>query len=204
MKRVYTHGVHNFFDDLVTMLVSLETFAITSRAYSGESVQAKEDDEYFSLGGVTVPADFRFYPAQLMREVIANRWPTEIELEELPMGSEMPPKVKHTFSSSGVLSVTSLITQASFVRYFEKMKPTIEAKYGESRLQKWPNVWNFGRVVRNAFAHGGEITFLSPNAPSVTWRGLIYSSADNGKQIMYHDIAQVETIILMEEMDKAI
>jgi len=65
----------------------------------------------------------------------------------------------------------------------------------------WPSVWNFGRIIRNAFAHGGEINFSNPNASKVKWKTLAYDASFNGRNIMYNDITPVETIFLMDEMD---
>src|SRR5574341_145058 len=199
MNRAYRSRQHNFFDELVTILVSLETLSVTADVYKGEAGDSIPEDGSLGLGGVTVPIDFKFNPTPVLREIIENRWPTEIILEEKPKGSEMPAKVAHVLSSTGIRGVTSLITQGAFIRYFEKIRPKIESKYGDDPIG-WPAVWNFGRVVRNAFGHGGRINFRNPNAPSVTWKSLTYSYADNGREIMYQDVAQVEIIVLMEEM----
>jgi len=61
---------------------------------------------------------------------------------------------------------------------------------------------NFGRVVRNAFAHGGLINIENPNSQPVSWRGLTYGPQHHGRQILYTDVTPVEVIFLMDEMDK--
>jgi len=65
-------------------------------------------------------------------------------------------------------------------------------------------VWNFGRIVRNAFVHGGKIDFKNKRAKPVSWRNLSYSPADNGRQIIFQDLTAVEIIILMEDMDATV
>jgi hypothetical protein len=92
--------------------------------------------------------------------------------------------------------------ESAFVRYFESLRPTIEANH-TADPQQWPSALNFARVVRNAFAHGGQITFRSLTAPGVSWRSLTYTPADNGRQILYQDMTAVEIILLMQDMDSA-
>jgi hypothetical protein len=66
--------------------------------------------------------------------------------------------------------------------------------------QKWPPVWNFGRVVRNALSHNGSIHFENMNAKPVTWHNLSFDPTHNGRAI-FDDIDPVDLILLMAEMD---
>ena len=79
----------------------------------------------------------------------------------------------------------------------------MELNHG-SDPQGWPMIWNFARVIRNAFAHEGKITFRNPTAPSVSWRTLSYSPANNDRQILYQDVTAVEVILLMQDMDASV
>jgi hypothetical protein len=76
----------------------------------------------------------------------------------------------------------------------------IEEKFGKE-VESWPNVWNFARLVRNAFSHGGRIKISNPKTPKIIWRELEYDYFSNGKSIMYSDLTAVELIFLMIEMD---
>jgi hypothetical protein len=64
-------------------------------------------------------------------------------------------------------------------------------------------VLNFARVVRNAIAHG-KIEIRNSNAPPVTWRGLTYSYADNGKQIFGTDLKLGEIVALIFDASDAL
>jgi hypothetical protein len=52
--------------------------------------------------------------------------------------------------------------------------------------------------------HRGKIKFDNAAAQPVAWRTLQYSPGDNGKVILFQDVAYVEVISLMEEMDAAL
>ncbi|MEJ7807671.1 MAG: hypothetical protein WKG03_17320 [Telluria sp.] len=93
--------------------------------------------------------------------------------------------------------------QALATNYFERMRPTIEGIYGPQPAN-WPPVWNFARVVRNAMSHGGAINFTNLGSPAVTWRGLTYSPAENGRNILHSDLWPGDIFDLIVEMDAAI
>jgi hypothetical protein len=65
----------------------------------------------------------------------------------------------------------------------------------------WPAEWNFGRIVRNSLAHGSEIKFYRSSSPPVTWKGLTYSSMNNGQEIIHTDIWPGDIIYLMIDMN---
>lgn len=77
----------------------------------------------------------------------------------------------------------------------------IETMTSTSRYQKekLPSAWAFGRVVRNAFAHGA-VSMNDPNA-TVTWHGMSISSSDNGREIIFEDLKFSDLVILVLEMD---
>jgi|GEM_PF-3445362 len=71
-----------------------------------------------------------------------------------------------------------------------------------TNYHKFPPVLNFCRVVRNATVHGGTININSPNAPSVSWRGLTYSNKDEGRSIINTgDLSGGDLILLMLELE---
>jgi hypothetical protein len=199
---IYTASQHRFFDDLVTMLASLASFGIATNLYA-QGPESLELDRSVGFGGCTIKTDLIFDAGAVMPILIADKWPAQIELRREPHECGIPDQIGHTSSSGEVKGLTGLIMQSSFIHYYETMVPAVEARFTSDRSQ-WPPVWNFGRVVRNAFAHGGNIHFTNQNAASVSWHGITYGPSDNGRQIMYRDVAQVEVIFLMEEMDAAV
>lgn len=93
--------------------------------------------------------------------------------------------------------------QALATNYYEQNVSLLKAKFS-SDAQLWPDVWNFGRIVRNAMSHAGKIHFDNPKATPVRWRGLEYSPADNGHQILHTDLWPGDIFNLIIEMDSCI
>jgi len=143
---------------------------------------------------------FAFYPHDLMQVLVKNDWPVTVELHEQPYESSVEGMSIHI---TGLKRLHASLIESAFVHYFESFRPEVEAKYGTD-VQSWPTEWDFGRVVRNAFAHGGKIDIRNDNAPPVAWKTLTYTSNDNGRQIIYQDVTPVEIILLMEDMDAVI
>lgn len=83
-----------------------------------------------------------------------------------------------------------------FLQFYETYLPWWVKKYSGDPTQ-WPEVMRFGRVVRNAIGHGSRIMWASPNVPPVTWSGLKYSHADNGRAVIGHDLVSGDLVRLM-------
>lgn len=198
--RIYAQDRHLFFDDLIAMLSSLRSLILAMESHSLGKPLLVDPTNSFRLSGCTIDVDLIFHPYELMTILASDGWPTRVEFAEEPRQKSTPKATGIVLSSAGFISVQSLITQSSFVRYYETLVPLVEAKFTEDR-QRWPEVLNFGRIIRNAFVHRGMIHFENARAPSVSWRGLTYGPTDNGRHIMYRDVSQVEIILLMEEMD---
>jgi len=198
----YTQTDHRFFDELIAFLASVVGIGTTMEVQNSGSGKAWREDEYVTLQGKSDLSGIalRFAPQGLYAELVANRWPSSIQFEERPLG---PSQVEEPVTVSALIDTFSLLIQSVLLRYFERVRSQVESKYGED-TQSWPGVWNFGRVLRNAAGHGGRIHFRNTNAPSVAWRTLTYSPADNGRQVWLQDLAVVDTILLMADLDSAV
>jgi len=98
----------------------------------------------------------------------------------------------------GIQRLWGSFYQQAFITYFETNRDDIEAKFGTTKF--WPETLTFGRILRNAFAHGGTIEIRDKAA--ATWRSLTYSDAQNGRQVLYNDMSQGDLTILMLDMDE--
>jgi len=198
----YSRSRHRFFDDLVTFLSSIASLGIAFDAHRVGTGRPYQPTDYLTLEGIAKVSNLevRFFPYPVMQILITNGWPTDIYLDDRPFGNPAPP---HHLWLAGLQGLHGSMIESAFVHYFETVGPVVEQNHGTDP-RNWPSVWNFARVVRNAFAHAGQITFRNLTAPSVSWRSLLYSPADNGRQILYQDVTAVEIILLMEEMDTAI
>jgi hypothetical protein len=105
--------------------------------------------------------------------------------------------------TSGLNGIAAHIISLVFLAFFERYNEWLKQKMGDAI--NWPPTLNFCRVVRNACAHGA-IHFQNPSAPPVTWRGLSFGPADNGRPIIGHDLRIGDMIGLMfeanEELDR--
>lgn len=195
--RIYERGVHTFYTDLSTFLCNTASLGIAIDALKKGSYGgfAGNPDHYLEFEGCRVPKVFTWRPHASLSLISNDQWPTKIELtEDASVHVSGGPRIG---SIKGIMA-TSL--GAAFVRYFETRHDEIRARYGEQPYS-WPSELNFARVIRNAFAHGGRISFQNPNAGPVNWMGITYSPADNGREIVFQDIGLVEPILLMEEID---
>lgn len=191
--------LQRFFDDLVTLVSLFASLGIALDAHHTGSAKAYSPQDYLTIEGTPRVSniELRFFPHSLMEILTANKWPTKIEFEAHPIINPTP---VYPLLLTGLQVVHGAMAQSTFVHYFESVRPLLENKYGTD-THKWPNVCNFARIIRNAFAHGGKINFQNPIASSVQWKTLNYDPSDNGRQILYQDLTSVELILLMEEMD---
>jgi hypothetical protein len=136
------------------------------------------------------------YPHTLLDEVHADRWPTKLFVEEAPV--QIPASAKLNL---GIFEIQFLaIERSMFINYFEHQRPQIEAKYSK-QTTLWPRDWNFGRIVRNSFAHRDEVVMSNPKADPVTWHGLTYSPTDNERKVLHVDLWPADLIYLMMDLD---
>lgn len=200
--RIYTSTQHRFFDHLVVFLGSLcgLSMGIGLQRF-GKQVPIEQENNIIIQGRANVSGvEFIFYPYNLMQALANNSWPETLEIHESSLVSD--PKIMG-FQRAGLRGISATLIQSAFVHYFEASLPDVEAKYGRNK-QSWPSIWNFGRIVRNAFAHGGTIHFTNNKAKPVKWKTLCYAPEQNGRQIVFQDLTPVEIIILMEELDVAV
>jgi len=191
----FTSKNHRFFDSIVLYFGSLTSLALgTTLQKIGNLKPLGATDEIILHGKSTVTnVEIMFKPYDILNPIVLGKWPSTIELYDRPLSSEIPERFDKI---SGTKRFQLLQSQLAFIHYYEKVK----ANLGDD-TQNWPDIWNFGRVVRNSFAHGGKINFTNPRALSVSWKTLTYSPTDNGREIMPKDLTPVELIYLMKEME---
>jgi len=145
-----------------------------------------------------------FVPYYLIESISKDKWPNSLEFEERPFsnGETLRKKSRNdiSFQSEPTHLIQELIIMSNFVYFYESVKDSIEYKFGQTPSQ-WPATLNFARVVRNAFAHGGEIFFRQVNDVSVHWKNYIYSYQNNGQKIIPKDMNIPEIIFLLKEID---
>lgn len=197
--REYKKGVHRFFDNIALFLTSFSTsLVVTELLRTGRSKLAADSKYYMQFSPCSLPVQLTWYPQETLALLAYNNWPSSITLHE---NLTHPPAPIFKLTSSEIVNLQSRLLQSCLLTYFEEHRSLIEAKYGTDPW-KWPMPWNFARVVRNAFAHGGVLTYQNPSSKSVTWRALSYDPSQSGRQIIFMDLSFVEVVSLMEDLDE--
>lgn len=190
---------HNYFDDVANYLISLISLTLAQELYIKGTAGKYSPNHTVQLDAKQAGKRLRFYPHTLLDDIFQLKWPTILSFEEKNV--TIPPNA--VLNLGALERPLSAFAQSMFVNYFERCRLDIETQYGENTTG-WPQDWNFGRVVRNSFAHKAVVCFQNPSAPPVQWRGLAYSSSDNGRNVMNRDLWPADLIYLMMDMDSHI
>ena len=147
-------------------------------------------------------------PATILEPIIKFEWPVSIDLKFEVVRNEgnnwIPPSIPTGLTSprNGYMRLQANIIEHAFIAYYEHYSDEINQARSKAGSAGEPTL-AFANVIRNAFAHGGNIHFTKAKAGvTVSWGGVSYSDADNGRQVIYHDLSQGDVILLMLEMDK--
>jgi hypothetical protein len=89
-----------------------------------------------------------------------------------------------------------------FVEFYESSRPWLDANLSRN-FTRWPNVWQFGRIIRNAASHN-SVNIDDDNFQPVTWHGQTYGPTQNRKPIFETDWTLCDLLILMFEMNDAL
>jgi hypothetical protein len=89
-----------------------------------------------------------------------------------------------------------------FVEFFEEARPWLDANEGRDFIA-WPNIWQFGRLVRNAASHN-RLSFNDPKLAPVTWHKLTYGRSQHGRAIFGKDLAFADLLVLMIVMSDSL
>lgn len=192
----------NFFDELISFILMVSSLAPSIELQNDRKTTKWLPTQYivFEPGRAFRDFQIRVYPYEIINLISKNIWPSKFVIIKEPFIHSVQ---EHPVSINCIQMVHGTIIQSTFSQYYENIKSTIEEKFGKE-VENWPNVWNFARVVRNAFSHGGRIKISNSKAPKIVWRELEYDYYSNGKSIMYTDLTAVELIFLMIEMDSHI
>ena len=119
---------------------------------------------------------------------------------EFPIIDTPPPEpydpATGEWTTLGFQALTWSVIKGQFVVEIEPWVEWLKANVS-SDFQRWPDVANFSRVIRNAIVHGGTININSPNAPAVSWEGLSYSYTDLGRSIFEDDLGHGDLLVLL-------
>jgi hypothetical protein len=196
---------HSAFEDVFVLLVAIQSFAHAVEAYvEGQSAPWPNDDTVV-LPSRQTGMMLTWSPAPVMHLICRNTKPTVIQFTETKTPPSAHPPIEAGRHPDGsqlgdIEPFFSSLSKAMFTNYFERHKYRIVTSFPN---RTWPDVWNFGRVVRDAFSHNGRIKIKHERDSPVHWRGLTYAQTDNGKYLDL-SLSPGDLIYLMLDMDASL
>jgi hypothetical protein len=94
------------------------------------------------------------------------------------------------------------VASLALVKFYEDYRPWLSATLGNDHT-KFPDPWLFAWVVRNAASHN-TVRIDDKSFVPVSWYGLTYGSAQNGRKIFGNDLSAADVFILMLEMNDSL
>jgi hypothetical protein len=198
-------GKHRLYDFLVTLTTTLACVqtAIVFRLGGNTNWEA---GRYMSFESLVFDVEVRL-PLGTVVETIAQRIPvnsTDLSILEKSW-DYMAPRPGEAFGPNlGALN-TRIITPL-FVEFYEDARQWLEDEARKTHKVQyvwtlWANVWQFGRIIRNALSHGaGRVDIRDETFVPITWHSITYGHAQNGQSI-WTDLSLADLVILVLEMN---
>jgi hypothetical protein len=189
----------NCFDDLVVTLANLTTYMFTADTIRSGVPPTIGPNFPFTINANTTEREYTFFPMQLVWAISHDQW---VESLDIYVDVDMERTTRGELRNEGHQEVVRRNIGSSFIRYFETSRPTVISLAG-SQPNDWPEPWDFARILRNAFAHGG-IHFDNPSAAPVTWRSIQFGPDDNGTDPLFPYVGLGDLVDLYIELDNAL
>ena len=141
---VFAPSHHGFFDDLVTMLVSLSSYMFSMHAWLSSNnatpLEQRPREELISyIAPIRAPAfplslenhadnkKMVFFPAEILMYMALDSWPQFLEYK---LEAKQISNPDHRLVKEGNRRVLSRIVGASFTSYYSNSEATLKARYG--------------------------------------------------------------------------
>jgi len=218
IKNIYSFDEHTFFDDLVTMIMSLSSYMFTLHvaiqsnnpvAYQDRSLSEwlnyikplKNPEFPFSLFRNYDNNEIIFFPFDIISHISLSSWPQFIEYNISSRNINDNDK-KFSIDSSINKKMVIKLVGSSFISYYQSQLDFIESKFGKDK-KKWPDILNFARHIRNGFAHNAKINIPNINSPKVSWGIWEIDSNNHNYDVLFSEkgLNVGDVILLMEKLD---
>lgn len=197
LGKVYTErGKHRLHERINTLLIVTSSIGIASEFIKFGKVTPLKPGEVVTVECIQLGMQVALPFVGPVETAVRGLTPDQIELDF--RAKSIPAS---TASTAGFKNVIVHVVAALFGDFFEAHTDWLKSNFGGDPYQ-WPSIWNFGRVVRNSCAHGGMIYFDNKKADPVKWHNLEYSPSDNGRPVIFNDMAVGDFISLMFEMSE--
>lgn len=198
----YSEADNGFFPELVRLVIALSAVGIGFELHETGTAKPYGDRQPMVLEGKQEVSglEIHFFPARLYGRLLspAGRRPRFMRVLKKQINQSPP---EHPIKLKNIQLLMARLVGDAFVSYYERHLDLVESIWGKQKENRWPGVWRFGWAMRNACAHNGRIHFTYDTHPGVHWRNLSYAYGGNGRQVLFDEVAGVELILLMEEMD---
>ena len=213
---VFIPAEHGFFDDLVTMLVSLSSYMYTMHVSLASNhptpFEQRPLEEWvnyllpirslefpFSLERTATKDKIIVFPAAILMHLSLDGWPDFIEYQVAPA---LPTSPEARLTAQGNRHVIGRIVGASFTNYYSNCEATIKAGYSNV-IDKWPEPLRFAWVIRNGFAHGGNLRISDTKLRPATWKIWSFDHSDDDAAFLFTPgkLGIGDIITLMEDID---
>lgn len=184
------------FRPVSTFLVSLLAFAALAETYSNGGSSPWAEDDHVVLDASAAGFRLSVLGRPISSAIVRNHWPTSVAFDL--SAQPTPYDGSSQLGEFGPFIFSAM--QGMFTAFYEDHVALVKAACGPSTA--WPAAWSFGRVVRNALSHGGDLDIRGPI--SVTWRTLRYTQADHGKRAILADLWPGDLILLLKDMQDAL
>lgn len=199
-KRVIRRS-DRLYDVLLNFFIEFGALGLAATISAGGSV---ENAEWATIVAFRSPIHIKCQPVKLFHLAIReNESPDDFELQFVSgrrQLHDMPQRVQESHKVTAYHRVFNNMLGLTFLSFYERHRPWLQKHFG-GEVDKWPQLFRFAWALRNAITHHeGEVNFENPKCPSVTWNGLTYSPADNGRLVFGPDLGMGDFIVLMLQM----
>ena len=186
------------FDITVNFLAGICSTNFMLSFYFGNS-KLYEENHYVFFESRTNATNriYYFFPHDIFKYLIKNTWPHNLKLFYKP--KEFPDSKSSENAITGFVKVFLGLGQSAFIQFWETIKHQVILKYG-NHPQDWPNILQFGWIIRNALAHNFIIEINNKAINNVTWYRLSFGNSTNGIDIS-EKLMFIELIQLMVDIE---
>ena len=199
----FRKSTHEFYDELVTMFVSLASVETAITTYVNNGLHQAPTNPANAIHVYGRVATYSFHTFDLMHSISLDLWPVSITAFRFePSAAPLNHSASRDLYSQGLQDLVAKIVGTNFLAYFERISPHAKQKHGSSQ-RTWPDLWRFAWIIRNAVAHGDRFAINDPSFPPTAWRGITITANDSGRKWFDIDgglIAGGDIIELMEEL----
>jgi len=214
--QLFIPSEHGFFDDLVTMLVSLASYMFTMHvSIASNNPRPFEErpltewmnyiapvrtlDYPLVLAQNATDEEIVVFPTELLMHLSLDSWPQFVEYQVRP---HYQSEAQARLEAQGNRRVIARIAGASFTNYYSKVESAVKSKYGEKQ-DKWPETARFAWLIRNGFAHGGRLHIKNKNLRPAIWSAWSFDHCQDGKDILFETgmLGIGDLITLMQDFD---